>query len=99
MKTIALDYDGTYTDNVKFWSNFVMLANSMGQPLIVVTARHGDEAAEVAHQFSRNKVYYTSGMAKKKFLKMHGYGKKDIIYVDNDPKGVLKNDDTYVEEI
>ena len=99
MKTIALDYDGTYTDNPIFWDQVVKIANETNQPLIVVTARHGDQAEVVFRQFPCNKVYYTSGMAKKKFLKIYKYGKKDIIWIDNDPKGVLKNDDTYVEEI
>ena len=99
MKTIALDYDGTYTDNPIFWDQVVKIANENNQPLIVVTARHGDQAEVVVRQFPYNKVYYTSGMAKKKFLKMHGYGKKGIIWIDNNVKAVLKNDDTYVDEI
>ena len=95
MKTIALDYDGTYTDNPIFWDQVVRIANENNQPLIVVTARHGDEAVEVAHQFPNNLVYYTSGMAKKKFLKMHRYGKKGIIWIDNNCKNVLKNDKSF----
>jgi len=80
---IALDYDGTYTEDPAFWNKFIDLAEN--HRVICVTERWGNEkdAGILALQKRVGCVYFTQGQAKQEY--MDEVGIRVDVWIDDAP--------------
>lgn len=81
---IALDYDGTFTHDPKFWVHFVSLAKIAGHEVICVTMRYRHEAIDMPCE-----VIYTSRKAKGPY--MESLGRKPDVWIDDAPHWILQS--------
>jgi SH3-like domain-containing protein len=82
---IALDYDGTFTADPKFWRSFIRMARASGHTVRIVTMRHPstDEAIPDEHAYLVGDVVYTGRRAKVDFCKAQGI---DVdVWIDDSP--------------
>ena len=87
---IALDYDGTYTVDPVFWGEFVRMARKRGHEVILVTNRSEVEKdAGIIMLSKNNKVYFTAGRAKEKYMDEAGI--KPDIWIDDSPYFILND--------
>lgn len=91
---IALDYDGTYTEDPELWDGFIMLAHQLGHEVHVVTMRFPEEA--IRHPIpqpqrgevrKKAKIHYTSRQAKRRF--MQNMGHEFQVWIDDIPEFIL----------
>ena len=94
--TIALDVDGTYTEDIKMWDAVIKLIQSAGHKVIVVTMRyhggeHGNiESRELIQIFEDVcPIYFTGRKAKKPFL--DALGIVVDIWIDDRPEWILQD--------
>lgn len=85
---IALDYDGTFTEDPAMWDLFCRLAEMQGHDVYIVTMRYPQERITVA-PVPMDKVWYTSRNAKAPFVEK--YGLHIDVWIDDNPKSVHKN--------
>jgi len=71
---IALDYDGTYTEDPELWDRFIDDAKRNGHDVKILTMRYPHEAI-ILHGVD---IIYTGRKAKYKFIPAD-------IYIDNEP--------------
>ena len=71
---IALDYDGTYTEDPSLWNVFIQHALSCGHEIVCVTMRFPDEAIQMPCP-----VVYTSRKAKAEFYQAD-------VWIDDNPR-------------
>lgn len=87
---IALDFDGTFTADVRFWSNFVLAARQNDDDVYIVTFRSPDQSHEILDWLGQgyaSGVYYTSGEKKRKFMNDRNI---DIdIWIDDQPELIV----------
>lgn len=81
---IALDWDGTYTEDRELWNAFIHLAESRGHTIIIDTLRHEHEVCDDPPV----KVYYTGHQGKAEYLAKKGI--KPNIWIDDNPVRILK---------
>jgi len=72
---IALDYDGTYTEDPVLWDLFISTAKERGHDVKILTMRY---PYEPIHMIIDIDVIYTSRKAKYNFIPAN-------IYIDNEP--------------
>lgn len=77
---IALDYDKTYTADVKLWATFIADARRKGHTVVIVTMRYPSESIDDAPC----KVIYTSRLAKRKFVNAD-------IWIDDSPQWIFED--------
>ena len=83
---IALDFDGTYTEDPKLWSNFISQAITSGHRIAFVTMRHDNERESIESAIKHMpymKVFYTGRKAKKPF--MASLNQNPDIWIDDNP--------------
>lgn len=89
---IALDYDGTYTNDPDFWNDFIYMVKSRGHKVICATMRYDDpvESKDVNRTIGVScEVIYTGRKAKKDFL-----AKMNIhpdVWIDDNPLWLYQN--------
>lgn len=81
---IALDYDGTYTEDPELWNFFKVMAERMGHEVWIVTMRRPEERIEGIDQ-----VIYTSRKAKKIYCDENNLG--FTIWIDDTPEWLFTN--------
>lgn len=88
---ISLDYDGTASTNVPFWTAFVEMAKSQGYDVIIVTMRDRHEAKEIESELlaAVSIVVCTNRQAKKQFC--NDLGIDPQIWIDDMPWAVYLN--------
>jgi hypothetical protein len=98
---IALDYDKTYTANVPYWRDFILLSQKYGEEVRIVTMR--SEELDYETEFDFLKKYYNvetifcDGLSKKGVCQALGY---DVdIWIDDNPKGILHGTSFSTEEL
>lgn len=82
---IALDYDGTYTEDPRMWDTFINLAQSCGHEVHLVTMRAPDEYVEMGRKPDR--IHYTNRKAKRPFMRALGLDVQ--VWIDDMPEFVL----------
>lgn len=91
---IALDYDGTYNTNRKFWNDFCQLTREWGHQVYIVTARspHKDRIPidRLPPLELIENIIYCDGIAKKWHLHHH-YDLDIDIWIDDRPDNILNN--------
>lgn len=84
MKTIALDFDGTYTAAPELWDKFIELFKTKFN-LICVTMRYDNDDERITHLSIP--VYYTARKAKAPHMAALGIDIK--IWIDDNPMWIF----------
>lgn len=81
MKTIAIDYDDTYTADEDLFESFIATAKAKGHVVVFVTYRNKD-----THPITgiKHEIFYTAGQQKAEF--MRNAGLEIDIWVDDWPE-------------
>lgn len=88
---IALDWDGTYTADPKFWHNFVLMCGCFGHEVRIVTMRTPamvDEA--LSHIGEKVPIIFTSSAQKREFCVSIGW--MPDIWIDDSPEFIVSRD-------
>jgi len=81
---IALDYDGTFTEDPGLWLKFIESAQAHGHTVMLVTMRYPVE--QVTSQL-KCPVHYTSRQAKRRY--MQNMGIEIQVWIDDIPEFIL----------
>lgn len=82
---IALDYDGTYTEDPELWNAFIASAAARGHRVFCVTMRYPTEPVEMPCD-----IIYTGREAKAAHVQaLHGMAFD--IWIDDNPHWILRN--------
>jgi hypothetical protein len=92
---IALDYDGTYTEDPELWDMFIRKAREKGHKVYIVTMRcetTPGEYDEVKHYLDDkvDGMIFTNRKAKAKFCWIER-GMSFDIWIDDNPQWVVQN--------
>lgn len=91
----ALDYDGTYTADPKFWGKFIDLVHLSGHEVYIVTMRHAVD--DKIHEGPDIHIIYCDGEPKKSVVQRHGV--VIDIWIDDHPDGIIHGSSFSVEEL
>lgn len=85
---IALDYDGTYTEDRDGWDMFIQDMNDRGHEIVIVTMRYeSEQPAGLLFPICACRWYFTARTAKKPF--MSSLGIHPNIWIDDHPQSVF----------
>ena len=86
---IALDFDGTYTEDPVMWDRFISLARSMDHEVHVVTMRAKDEGADVVRHLGGkvDHIWFTDRKAKREFMELRGLSVQ--VWIDDMPDFII----------
>ena len=86
---IALDYDGTYTEDPDLWLPFILSARSRGHKVMCVTMRYESESEQVERQLAGkvDRIIYTSRSGKAAHMQFLGL--KVDVWIDDAPHFIL----------
>lgn len=96
---IALDYDGTYTEDPSFWDAFIKDGSGRGHDIFIVTYRDRDvdNNEQLTELEDRGvSVFFTGGVAKKFWCAHWGPGRVDV-WIDDKPEVVYQNSEATPE--
>jgi hypothetical protein len=82
--TIALDYDGTYTADPKFWQDFIALATTYGHTVVCVTKRGPNNQGIIT--VPNIETVHTNRSAKAEYVKNAGL--HIDIWIDDSPSNL-----------
>ena len=91
---IAIDYDGTYTEDPKLWDAFIALATRAGHRVICCTMRYEDTEGDEVKDLLRGKVeriFFTGRKNKSEALGTHEL--VPDIWIDDAPHWIFVNSD------
>lgn len=91
-KTIALDFDDTFTADPDLWNSFIASAKKRGHTIIIATMRHPSECArvfEMVKGVDHANMFFTGRCAKKPFIEARGVFPD--IWIDDNPRYILEN--------
>jgi len=83
---IALDFDGTYTEDPEFWNLVIAAAACRSHEVIVATMRHDHEMEGERQKLERagvSRVICTGRKAKMRFLEERGI--RPDVWIDDQP--------------
>jgi hydroxymethylpyrimidine pyrophosphatase-like HAD family hydrolase len=87
---IALDFDGTYTEDSDMWDDIIKIMHRRGHKVVIVTMRYQDDPDESINKyFPFQTVYYTNRKAKKPF--MDELGIMIDVWIDDSPNWLLND--------
>ena len=86
---IALDYDGTFTEDPDLWIEYILDARSRNHRIVIVTLRYASEniPEEIVHSVGGGNVFYTGRKAKKPFMAVLGIHPN--VWIDDHPQSVF----------
>jgi hypothetical protein len=85
---IALDYDGTFTEDPALWTAFIDSCISKGHRVVMVTMRFASEGiGSNEHIVGHEHVFYTGRTAKKQFMTTLGI--HPHVWIDDHPQSVF----------
>lgn len=89
---IALDYDGTFTEDPELWIAFILKAKSNNHRVIIATMRYPSESAVVNHQLESlvDGIVFTSRRAKKQAVQ-DILGEDPDIWIDDHPEWLFED--------
>ena len=92
--TIAIDYDGTITSDLKMFTAIIHLMKEAGHTPIIVTMRYPHEEDSILNNMVSKmgndiSVYYTGRKAKKAF--MAEIGIFPAIWIDDNPNWIYQD--------
>lgn len=87
---IALDYDGTFTEDPALWLGFIQSARTAGHTVICVTLRTPSEARDMDKRLVEAvEVVCTSRSAK--VPHMEALGRSPDVWIDDEPQWLLSD--------
>jgi hypothetical protein len=89
---IALDFDGTYTEDPKLWDNFIYEVKLLGHTVLCVTMRYKETESQdvlAALNGKVDRIVFTERIAKAEKLKSLGI--KPDIWIDDNPYWIFQN--------
>jgi hypothetical protein len=90
MKTICLDYDGTFTELPDLMFMIIEYCSKNNIKCILATMRYDYEKDAALQKIEEKiKVYYTGRKAKKEFLEC--YGIYPSVWIDDNPEWLYKD--------
>ena len=84
---IALDYDGTYTEDPVMWADFIKMAKNRGHRVYIVTCRSNKNPVDKIAEDLVNKVFYTNYQAKRAYMIDMQKIRVDV-WIDDNPEVV-----------
>lgn len=86
---IALDYDGTFTEDPHLWVESISAWIERGHRIVIVTMRYPSESIGSAlfDTVGKGNIFYTSRTAKKQFMAILGIHPN--IWIDDHPQSVF----------
>lgn len=96
---IALDYDGTVTEDPDLWSEFVLRALIGNHDVRIVTFRAFTDASPDLTYFAERhniSIVYTGREAKKPFCRQIGW--EPDVWIDDTPDLIVTGSDWSIEE-
>jgi len=88
MKTICLDYDGTYTEFPYLMHMIIEYGSKHNVKVILATMRYPEEIDDGLKELQKKiDVYFTSRKAKQNYLLLQGI--KPDIWIDDNPKWIV----------
>jgi hypothetical protein len=90
---IALDFDGTYTEDPALWNAFVVTARNRGHKVICCTMRYDREGEEVILHLGDkvDQIIFTGRKNKIEFLSNMGISPK--VWIDDNPHWIYQDAD------
>lgn len=87
---IALDFDGTFTEDPDLWVSFVRFAKRRGHRVICATMRYESEGKEVAEALAGevDQIVFTGRKAKRPYLQ--SVGLEPDVWIDDEPRWILE---------
>ncbi len=87
---IALDYDGTYTEDPGLWDVFIYEAFENGHDVRFVTWRHFESDTITLPVYLQGvPIIYCDGMAKKMYCASQGW--EPNVWIDDHPEAITTN--------
>lgn len=84
---IAIDYDGTYTNDPELWDIFIHNAKERGHEVICATMRYEDKEGDIVKaelEGKVDKIIFTGRLAKIATVRKL-YGKNPHVWIEDDP--------------
>lgn len=82
--TIAIDWDGSFTEDPALWLTFALEARKRSHRVIIVTGRKASEHAELVENTPVwMELFFTGGQTKDRFMRKQGIIVD--VWIDNDP--------------
>lgn len=82
---IALDFDGTYTEDPRLWDDFVAYARKRGHEVHLVTMRAHSEAVRLGCEVDA--IHYTDRKSKRQYMQARGLNVQ--VWIDDMPEFIL----------
>lgn len=98
---IAVDYDGTISEDVNGWSSAMDILRSAGHDVFIVTFRDKEHDWNTDLEFFYQdgyEVYCTGGVAKRWWCAHFGPGQVDV-WIDDKPEAIINNSVMHPDEL
>jgi 5'(3')-deoxyribonucleotidase len=91
MKTIALDYDNTFTTDPEAWEKAMLVLKYSGFRIIGITMRYPEESYDVDMRYGNlcDQIHFTSRKAKMQYC--HQNNIRVDIWIDDNPNWLFKD--------
>jgi hypothetical protein len=96
---IALDYDGTVTEDPILWKTFVGFTKARGHDIRIVTFRSVDEITTDLLEFATNtgiEIMTTGRVWKQEYCIIHGW--EPDVWIDDSPALINHDDGVWTQE-
>lgn len=96
---IALDFDGTFTEEPDLWVDFIRAFQSKGHKIYIVTFRSPHQRHEAMDYLNvlGVRTIFTDRTPKKKYCDKHGI--KIDIWIDDQPELIVNESDWTIEDV
>lgn len=98
---IALDYDGTFTEDPEMFSSFIELSQKRGHTIYIVTLRSKEHDFEAIHDYLTNEygiqIVWCDGRSKREVTEELGI--KIDIWIDDNPECITKGSILSLEQL
>lgn len=84
---IALDYDGTYTEDPELWDEFIASAVERGHDVTIVTMR-SEDIQQIPHNIEAD-IIYTDLKGKRDYCARDGI--EFDVWIDDHPEWVVRD--------
>lgn len=88
MINFALDYDGTATEDLTLWRNFVGMCKERGHNVFIVTARYPNNISDIAANFPDLEIIPCSGRYKNQVVEENAISID--VWIDDMPQMIME---------
>lgn len=88
MKTVAIDYDDTYTLAPSLWNGLIGIMHSYGWKIVIVTYRHSTQFQDMIKDIPHiSDTIFTGGIAKQTYCE--NIGLNIDVWIDDSPEAII----------